>query len=67
MLTVTVDCVASGNSRTCSPLGSRYSVMPSTVRTLVARASVGLGAVVAATAGVAAIVVPGLRDRRRSG
>src|SRR6476469_8246737 len=36
MLTVTVDCVGSGNSSTLSPLESLYSVMPSTLRTLVA-------------------------------
>src|SRR5215212_5005499 len=41
MFTVTVDCVGSGNTSTWRPLSSRYSVMPSTVRTLVAFARTG--------------------------
>src|SRR3569623_189545 len=50
MLTVTVDCVGSGNSKTCSPLSSLYSVMPSTVRPFVARASMrGASALAAAS------------------
>src|SRR5215468_496967 len=49
MLTVTVDCVGSGNRRTWRPLSSLYSVIPSTVRTFVAFARTGAGGGASAT------------------